>query len=156
MYARRAIIYGITIVGAMVFAALALYPLQRATANPKPGVRVANIAATPGSVSPVEVLTVSTTLTNDAPAVDNLTVKMVVRNETGEPVLQERQSGIGLAQDDKRSVYWVWRIPNRLADGPYEIEMSVLNGGENVLAADTKEAAFRVERMESALMRSGR
>ncbi len=155
MYAKKAIIYGITIIGAIVLAAVAVHPLQKASATPQVGVKVTNIGATPNLVAPIDVLTINTTVANEAATADDLTIKMTVRDEAGQPVLEEKQSGISVSHGGKQSVYWTWRIPGRLNDGVYSIEMTVVGGGEKVLATDTRDAAFKVDRTGSVMARSG-
>ncbi|MBI2953802.1 MAG: hypothetical protein HYY30_05770 [Chloroflexi bacterium] len=159
MYARKGLIYLFALIATASVTAFAALPLQQASpgtaratrsigaaATSQPALRVTGIAATPKTLAPIDVLTVSTSVANDASRVDGLTVQMVVFDETGEPVLQEKQSNIGIAQNGKQAVYWVWRIPDRLADGTYAIQMTVLSGGEREVASDTRDAAFRVDR----------
>ncbi|MBI2953352.1 MAG: hypothetical protein HYY30_03495 [Chloroflexi bacterium] len=153
MYARKALICGIILVGALVLAAVALYPLE-ANANSQIGVKVTNIRATPVQVNPIDVLTINTTVANDVAAVDDVTIEMIVRDEFGHPVLEERQTRINISHNDKRTVYWSWRIPDRLNDGSYAIDVNVVGAGGNVLATDTNYAAFEVDKSEYVLSRS--
>ncbi|MCL5263581.1 MAG: hypothetical protein M1343_00010 [Chloroflexi bacterium] len=148
MYTRRILLSALITAGALALSFLIFRPIPNATAAPVPGLRVLNIAATPATIAPIDVLTVSTTLANDAARVDGLTVEMVVRDRTGQTVLQEKQQGIGISEKDKQSVYWVWRIPGRLTEGAYNVEMRVLGPGQKLLARQTKDSAFWVDRSQ--------
>ncbi len=147
MYTRRTVIGAVAAIMALALATIIVSPLAGATTTAQPAINVAKISATPNTISPIDVLTVSTTMTNNNKRVDGLTVNMVVRDQTGQVVLQQKQSGIGLT--DRQSVYWEWRIPDRLTDGPYAIEMTVLDHNGQVLASGVKDAAFQVDRTEA-------
>lgn len=72
----------------------------------------------------------------------------------GDPVLEERQTGLNVSHNGKRSVYWTWRVPDRLNDGLYAVDMTVVGAGDKALATDTKDAAFKVDRSGYVLVRS--
>ena len=146
MYTRRILLSALITVSALALSFFALRPMPHANAATAPGVRVLSISATPETISPIDVLTVSTSLINDTVRQDGLTVEMLVRDETGQTVLQEKQRGIGIPAKDKQSVYWEWRIPGRLTQGAYDVEMRVLDRGEQLLTSQTKNGAFWVDR----------
>lgn len=143
MHDRRALLYGLVSAVALFIGLMGISTVSGSAARGG-GVTIAEIAATPAIISPIDVLTIRTTVANDGMTVDDLTVRMVVWDASGQAVLQERQSGVGLDSRDRRAVYWVWRIPDRLSDGAYGIEMVVLDRNSNLLARASLDTAFVV------------
>lgn len=140
----RKLLPGVALAGVMALAFFLMAPTGQTQATAKAGTHVSSISVTPGSASPLDVVSINTTLTNDGSATEGVGVVMLVRDGTGQNVLQEKQTGISLASHNDLAVYWTWRIPGRLTSGPYSVQMSVVDEGGNVLAADTLSEAFTV------------
>ncbi len=114
----------------------------------KPAVSITAVTATPSRIEPVDVLTIGTTLYNASGRLDDVTVELAVYDDAGTPVLHERQSGLGISAEASQAVYWVWRIPQRLQDGPYVVGITVSEtGGKAVLARNDNAATFQVARV---------
>jgi hypothetical protein len=110
-------------------------------------VRFVETEATPALIEHRDVLTIGTTFANRTDRLDGLTVAIDVRSADGTTVLHEKQSGIGVDAGDEQSVYWVWRIPQRVPAGDYVVAVEVLdNGGQDLLVADSSAARFTVTR----------
>ena len=113
----------------------------------KSGVSITSVKATPGQIEPIDVLTIGTGLHNAADRLDNVTVELTVYDQAGNAVLHEKQSSVGLSHDADQAVYWIWRIPQRLQDGPYAVGIAVYDTGSRALLARNDQAAtFRVAR----------
>lgn len=110
------------------------------------GVQVAGVVATPGEIEQLDVLTVGTRLRNGGSQVDNVTVELDIYNELGQAVLHERQSGLALYSGGVQSVYWEWRIPQRVGAGDYAVGISVYDtASETLLARQDRAATFTVD-----------
>src|SRR3990170_4584500 len=90
---------------------------ERATAP----VEVVETEVTPSTIAYRDVLTIGTTFINHSSRLDGLTVAIDVRSTDGTSVLHEKQSGVGVGAGDEQSVYWVWRIPQRVPEGDYVV-----------------------------------
>lgn len=143
-FARKLLLYGMAIATATGVVTAAVHGLEQANARAQPGARITNITAAPYLISPLDVITIGVTVANNAAGADRLSVIMVVRDEMGTPVLQEKQTGIAISENSKQSLSWVWRIPGHLADGTYTVEMTSLNDQGKVLANDSRADAFQV------------
>lgn len=114
----------------------------------KPAVTITAASATPENIEPIDVLTIGTTLYNSSQRLDDVTVELDVYDSAGNRVLHERQSGVGISGDTSQAVYWVWRIPQRLHDGSYEVGITVYETETSrLLARDDSAAAFQVARV---------
>ncbi|TAK31869.1 MAG: hypothetical protein EPO21_16655 [Chloroflexota bacterium] len=101
--------------------------------------------ATPSNVEQRHVLTIGTTFSNNGGRLDGLSVEIDVRAADGTSVLHEKQTGLRVSAGDERSVYWEWRIPQRVSAGSYVVGVDVLdNDGQHVLASDPEAASFFV------------
>jgi hypothetical protein len=115
--------------------------------NVESSVSVSSVTATPAKIAPIDVLTIGTTFHNTAARLDNVTVELEVYDETGNVVLRERQSGVGISQDTNQAVYWVWRIPQRLQDGPYVVGITIYETESgSLLDREDSGATFTVAR----------
>lgn len=111
------------------------------------GVELVETEATPAVIDHLNVLTIGTTFANNDGRLDGLTVAIDVRSKDGTSVLREKQSGVGVDAGEEQSVYWVWRIPQRVPQGDYVIGVDVLGaGGQKVLASNPQAARFTVAR----------
>jgi hypothetical protein len=122
----------------------------RAVASPQAvastaGVRVASVDATPSEIEQMDVLTIGTRLHNAGAQVDNVTVQLDIYNESGQAVLHERQSGLALYSGGGQSVYWEWRIPQRVGAGDYAVGVTVYDtASKALLAREDRAATFTV------------
>lgn len=138
------LLLGTALAGILALASFLVAPGVGTQATAKAGAHVSGTSVTPGSVSSLDVVTIKSTVTSDGITAEPLGVVMLVRDETGQTVLEERQTGISLVRQSDLSVYWEWRIPGRLAAGSYSVEMSLVDETGKVLATDTNTQAFRV------------
>lgn len=129
---------------------LATQAAERASTN------VSGTVATPSSITPLDILTIKTTLVNNGASMERVGAVMLVRDAAGQTVLREKQTGISLAKQSDLAVYWEWRIPSRLADGAYSVEMLIVDESGRVLAAGTNAQAFQVVRAASGPDAGGR
>ena len=127
-------------------AGVAALPAEAAVQH-RSRVELVETEATPAVIEHLNVLTIGTTFANNDGRLDGLTVAIDVRSSDGTSVLREKQSGVGVDAGDEQSVYWVWRIPQRVHQGDYVIGVDVLGaGGQPVLASDPEAARFTVAR----------
>ncbi len=120
-----------------------------AAAPARPEVQVVEIKTTPGLVEPIDVLTLNTTMHNNAERADGLVVEITVKDQGGQTVQEMRQLNIGVHPSDDMAVYWVWRIPQRVNEGTYSVQVTVYDpDGTRVIAQEQKTEAFAVMKTE--------
>ena len=108
-------------------------------------VKVAGVVVTPADIDQLDVLTISTRLRNSGGQVDNVTVELDVYNDQGQAVLHERQSGLALYSGGAQSVYWEWRVPQRVTAGDYRVGVAVYDtASKKLLARQDQGAMFTV------------
>ena len=102
---------------------------------------------TPDPVSSPDVSTISIALNNSSSRqLDNLTVELLVRDEVGQVQLQERQGSISLPAGGSQTIYWEWRIPQRLERGAYGVMVNILDAkGDILFRGPVPLTSFRVE-----------
>jgi len=111
-----------------------------------PRISVVSTKVTPSPISTLDVLTIGTTLKNNAQRVDDLYVELKVRAEDGQEVLHAAQRGVGIDGGENQSVYWVWRIPGRLGSGDYTVQIGVYGPDRTTLyAMDETAGGFHVD-----------
>jgi len=111
-----------------------------------PPVKAAQARVTPDPVFAPDVSTISVTLSSTGSQLDNLTAELIVSDESGHIQLRERQGGITLPAGGSQTIYWEWRIPQRLEKGPYGVVVNILDArGEFVYRSPTPLTSFRVE-----------
>lgn len=117
--------------------------------DPRPDVEVTEIKTTPGLVEPIDVLTLNTTVHNSSERADGLVLEITVTDPSGQTVQNMRQRNIGVDPSDDMAVYWVWRIPQRLSDGTYSVQVTVYEpDGVSILSQSQKREAFAVMKSE--------
>lgn len=144
MFRLRPLLLGLALAALAVLGFSSVVAIGNTPATAQAGIHVSSTSVTPSSVSTLDVVTIRTTMASDVAFRGHLGVVMVVRDETGQTVLQEKQTGMSLSSGNDLSVYWEWRIPGRLHAGTYSVEMSVVDEGGNVLAVDANPQAFTV------------
>lgn len=118
-------------------------------------VRVVEIKATPGVVEPIEVLTLNTTMYNESERADGLVVELTVTAPNGETVQNMRQRNVGVDPSDDMAVYWVWRIPQRLDDGTYSVQVTVYEpDGSTVIDREQEVEAFAVRKVDREIVQA--
>ncbi|TAK34909.1 MAG: hypothetical protein EPO21_08020 [Chloroflexota bacterium] len=116
------------------------------TGQDRAAVELVETEATPAVIDHLNVLTIGTTFENNDRRLDGLTVAIDVRSTDGTSVLHEKQSGVGVDAGDQQSVYWVWRIPQRVPQGDYVIGVDVLGAGGQTMDSNPRAASFTVAR----------
>ena len=118
-------------------------------------VRVVEVKATPGVVEPIEVLTLNTTMYNESERADGLVVEQTVTAPNGEMVQNMRQRNVGVDPSDDMAVYWVWRIPQRLDDGTYSVQVTVYEpDGSTIIDRELERDAFAVRKVDREMARA--
>ena len=110
-------------------------------------VRAAQARVTPDPVSSPDVSTISIALNSaGSRQLDNLTVELLVTDEAGQVQLRERQGGVTLPAGGSQTIYWEWRIPQRLEVGAYGIMVNILGAkGDLLFRSQTPLTSFQVE-----------